>query len=280
MSCQGKNSAQLWPAANAYTHFADRSSLKPWLRCCKRMGKKVQISLLINEKPNQMFHTLTAQKTTSAQTAKEFLTVQNPVSHSSQHRKPEIFCYVTCILFLSHLLQRGVHLPLLHRSGRGEWREFLPNTSRAVSDQKPEWRGAGACWYTCYMWIGQVLRLQKSTAESASGTDKEQLVTEAATPCPYRARETCSRDGSLLPPKLPKTIRPSPLSLLILPDRRCISRAGPYIQIEQRKGVKVEAQQDHAERGVSSETVSHSGQMVPEVTVSKPQPHSWILLSQ
>lgn len=83
-------------------------------------GKKKQISMLTNEKPNQMFHALTAQKTTSAQTAKEFLSVHNPVSHSAQHTKHEVSCYATCILFLSLLLQRGVHLPLLHRSGKGE----------------------------------------------------------------------------------------------------------------------------------------------------------------
>lgn len=74
MSCQGKNSAQVWPAGNSSTHFADSSSVKAWLRCWERTGKKKQISLLLNEKnPNQMFHILTAQKHTSVHTAKEFL---------------------------------------------------------------------------------------------------------------------------------------------------------------------------------------------------------------
>lgn len=39
--------------------------------------------------------------------------------------------------------------------------------------------------YIHYMYIGQVLSLQKSTAESALGTDKDQQVTEAAAPRPY-----------------------------------------------------------------------------------------------
>lgn len=84
MSCQDKNSTQVWPAADSWTYFADSSSIKPWLRCWERMGKIKQISPLINEKPNQTLHTSTAWKATSAQAAKEFLSVHNPASHSSQ----------------------------------------------------------------------------------------------------------------------------------------------------------------------------------------------------
>lgn len=53
---------------------------------------------------------------------------------------------------------------------------------------------------------------------------KGQQVTEA----PYGARDTCSRNGCLLLPKLPRMIIPSSLSLLPLPDRCSIPRAGQY----------------------------------------------------
>lgn len=127
------------------------------------------------------------------------------------------------------------------------------------------------------MYIGQVLSLQKPRAGSALGTKTSRSQMQQQ-PCPYGARETCSRDGSLLLPKLPRMIVPSSLSLLPLPDRGSIPRAGQCTQVSAGGTVMTEAQQapgggSRASSVVRSETLSHPGQMESEVTALKSLPH-------
>lgn len=95
--------------------------------------------------------------------------------------------------------------------------------------------------------------------------------------CPHWARETCSADGSLLPPKLPRAVRPSFLSLLTLSDRCFLSRV-VYKSMSRERGGRLRPSRTlqrggRARNVVSHETVSHPGQMVSEVTILKLPPH-------
>lgn len=103
---------------------------------------------------------------------------------------------------------------------------------------------------------------------------------EAGTPCPHWAWKTCSRDGSLLSPKRPRTIRLSSLLLLIRQTGVLFPKvwAGEGSKGRGPEGPHREVAGSRVWSAVKP--VSHPGQMVSEVTVLKPLPHYWILLSQ
>lgn len=190
---------------------------------------------------------------------------------SSRSARSPAFC--SFLFFYKGEFIYSFHTEVAKRS-----EEFLPNTSRAVSDHNSEWRSAEICWDMHCMYIG--LRLEKPRAVSALGT-KTSRSQRQQQPCPYGARETCSRDGHFLLPKLLRMIIASSLSLLPLPDRCSIPRGEQYTQVWAGEMVMTGPAGPWGRwQGQLSETLSHQGQMESETTALKSLPHYCILLSQ